>query len=90
MFIARPGSRKNYIPYNFLFSAPLPGTKEDFWLMVWQERVRLIVMLTQLVENGKPKSDHYWPYDQQKEEACEGLTIEMVRLLKWHEQNLVF
>ena len=58
--------------------APLPGTKEDFWLMVWQERVSLIVMLTNLVENGKTKSDHYWPYDQQREEACEGLTIEMV------------
>ena len=58
--------------------APLPGTKEDFWLMVWQERVSLVVMLTNLVENGKTKSDHYWPYDQQKEEACEGLTIEMV------------
>lgn len=57
--------------------APLPGTKEDFWFMVWQERVSLIVMLTNLVEGGKTKSDHYWPYDQQKEEACEGLTIEM-------------
>ena len=51
--------------------------------MVWQERVSLIVMLTELVENGKPKSDHYWPYDQQKEEACEGLTIEMVRFKKY-------
>ena len=63
--------------------APLPGTKEDFWLMVWQERVSLIVMLTNLVEGGKTKSDHYWPYDQQREEACEGLTIEMVILLNF-------
>ena len=58
--------------------APLPGTKEDFWYMIWQEKVSLIVMLTKLVENGKTKSDHYWPFDQQKEEACEGISIEMV------------
>jgi len=57
--------------------APLPGTKEDFWYMIWQEKVSLIVMLTKLVENGKTKSDHYWPFDQQKEEACEGISIEM-------------
>ena len=47
--------------------------------MIWQEKVSLIVMLTKLVENGKTKSDHYWPFDQQKEEACEGISIEMVR-----------
>ena len=46
--------------------------------MIWQEKVSLIVMLTKLVENGKTKSDHYWPFDQQKEEACEGISIEMV------------
>ena len=56
--------------------------------MVWQERVSLIVMLTELVENGKPKSDHYWPYDQQKEEACEGLTIEMVRFKKLRSNRI--
>ena len=49
--------------------------------MIWQEKVSLIVMLTKLVENGKTKSDHYWPFDQQKEEACEGLSIEMVSFL---------
>ena len=49
--------------------------------MIWQEKVSLIVMLTKLVENGKTKSDHYWPFDQQKEEACEGISIEMVSSL---------
>ena len=65
------------------YLAPLPGTKEDFWYMIWQEKVSLIVMLTKLVENGKTKSDHYWPFDQQKEEACEGISIEMVRFFRF-------
>ena len=52
--------------------------------MIWQEKVSLIVMLTKLVENGKSKSDHYWPFDQQKEEACEGISIEMVSSLRAH------
>ena len=68
-----------YLRLILRYLAPLPGTKEDFWYMIWQEKVSLIVMLTKLVENGKTKSDHYWPFDQQKEEACEGISIEMVR-----------
>ena len=47
--------------------------------MIWQEKVSLIVMLTKMVENGKTKSDHYLPFDNQKEDACEGISIEMVR-----------
>lgn len=57
---------------------PLPGTKEDFWTMVWQENVRTVVMLTQLVENGKIKCDQYWPFDEAKEPAARGLEIEKI------------
>lgn len=42
---------------------PLPGTKEDFWNMVWNENSRTIIMLTQLVEGGRIKCDQYWPFD---------------------------
>ncbi|XP_048463887.1 receptor-type tyrosine-protein phosphatase beta [Rhincodon typus] len=42
---------------------PLPGTKDDFWKMVSEQNVHNIVMVTQCVEKGRVKCDHYWPFD---------------------------
>ncbi|XP_039516167.1 receptor-type tyrosine-protein phosphatase beta-like [Pimephales promelas] len=48
----------NYIPgYNFKWEyiatqGPLPGTKDDFWRMVWEQNVHSLVMVTQCVERG--------------------------------------
>jgi receptor-type tyrosine-protein phosphatase O len=36
---------------------PLPTSRENFWRMIVQEKVKLIVMLTGLKENGKVKCD---------------------------------
>lgn len=32
---------------------PKNNSLEDFWRMIWQENIRFIVMLTNVVENGK-------------------------------------
>ncbi|XP_062566495.1 receptor-type tyrosine-protein phosphatase epsilon-like isoform X4 [Saccostrea cucullata] len=40
---------------------PKPNTMADHWKMVWQEKVSVIVMLTNLIEGMKKKCEKYWP-----------------------------
>lgn len=39
---------------------PLPGTSRDFWQVVWENDVRVVVMLTKTVEGGQQKCHSYW------------------------------
>lgn len=41
--------------------APIPNTFGDFWRMVWEQKVHIVVMLTRLIEGGLPKAHKYWP-----------------------------
>lgn len=40
---------------------PLPNTAVDFWMMVWEQKSSLIVMLTTQSERGRVKCHQYWP-----------------------------
>ncbi|KAF2731837.1 tyrosine-protein phosphatase-like protein non-receptor [Polyplosphaeria fusca] len=49
-------SNKRYIATQ----APISATFDDFWNVVWQQDVRVIVMLTAEQEGGQTKAHNYW------------------------------
>ncbi|XP_071041990.1 tyrosine-protein phosphatase non-receptor type 21 [Parasteatoda tepidariorum] len=42
---------------------PLPNTLYSFWQMVWEDHVMVIVMLTDVQEEGREKCFPYWPQE---------------------------
>lgn len=50
-----------YCPTIIATQAPLPGTASDFWLMIYEQKVSLIVMLVSDLEIEKQKVVRYFP-----------------------------
>ncbi|XP_045027038.1 uncharacterized protein LOC116918958 isoform X2 [Daphnia magna] len=56
---------------------PKENTVGDFWRMIWEQKVKLIAMVTSLHECGKKKCEKYWP-DQGESVVYGDLKLELV------------
>ncbi|XP_058994744.1 tyrosine-protein phosphatase non-receptor type 2 isoform X4 [Mustela lutreola] len=56
-------AQRSYI----LTQGPLPNTGCHFWLMVWQQKTKAVVMLNRVVEKESVKCAQYWPTKDDRE-----------------------
>ncbi|KAM9343559.1 tyrosine-protein phosphatase non-receptor type 18 [Pholidichthys leucotaenia] len=82
-FIKRASSDRCYIACQ----APLSSTVVDFWRMIWQHDVKVIVMACREVEMGKKKCECYWAAAHQS--ASFGPFTVSSRGETYHNEDLV-
>lgn len=69
-------SNKRYVATQ----APIPATFGDFWRVVWEQDVRVIVMLTAESEGGQLKSHPYWKSGEYGQFKLKALSEKKVQL----------
>ncbi|XP_046750398.1 mucin-17 isoform X2 [Diprion similis] len=74
---------KNATKYYIACQAPIESTVADFWRMIWEQQSKVIIMLTDIVENGVEKCVDYIPPSEVTD--CHRLYGDYQVTLKKHE-----
>lgn len=67
--VALPAAKRAYI----LTQGPLPVTAGHFWLMVWEQKSKAVLMLNRIIEKNTIKCHQYWPLG-----SCNGGDDDMI------------
>ncbi|XP_028821714.1 tyrosine-protein phosphatase non-receptor type 22-like isoform X1 [Denticeps clupeoides] len=54
---------------------PLPNTIVDFWRMIWEYKVKVVVMACREFEMGRKKCECYWPKSRDVTLVCEQFAV---------------
>uniref|UniRef100_A0A8C1UM35 Protein tyrosine phosphatase non-receptor type 20 n=1 Tax=Cyprinus carpio TaxID=7962 RepID=A0A8C1UM35_CYPCA len=70
---------------------PLPGTQDNFWQMVWENKSDVIAMMTREVERGRVKCHKYWPekLDVPKETSRYQLHLDNYQMLGYFHIKVI-
>ena len=56
----------------------MENTVCDFWRMIWEQHLELVLMLTNLEEYSKTKCAKYWPDKEEEAKTYNDITIHYV------------
>ncbi|XP_005101253.2 receptor-type tyrosine-protein phosphatase O [Aplysia californica] len=58
---------------------PMPSTVPDFWRMVWEQKCKVIVMLSDQTKGWKGKGKSYWPKNLNDSVEYGGVVVKMTQ-----------